>query len=300
MPYRFRRKENVADGVRRIAREQIDRATQALTPPRGGHLSAEAIHEARKRLKMCRALVRLVREEIGDETFERENACFRDTGRKLSAARDARVARDALAALLKEKPKHSERFTAIKEALAEAARATHQAVPSRPMLARMRRELREAATRLDQANFPDGEWSAICPGLRRAYTRGRKMFERAGDGGDAERHHEWRKRVKDLWYDFRLLRGVWPGVMKGLSKQAEKLAALLGEDHDLTVLSQALTRLPSSDLDSKDSTAMDTLIDDRRCALRFAAERLGERLYSEKPGAFLRRIERYWHAWRGR
>ena len=49
------------------------------------------MHETRKALKRLRALVRLLREELGEQAFERENAALRDVARRLAGARDAEV-----------------------------------------------------------------------------------------------------------------------------------------------------------------------------------------------------------------
>src|SRR3954453_7178467 len=90
MSYRFVKRETVPDGLRRIARERIENALAEL---RGETDSSpeEAIHEARKDMKKLRAVLRLARDELGDDVYRRENACFRDAARKLSGVRDADV-----------------------------------------------------------------------------------------------------------------------------------------------------------------------------------------------------------------
>jgi CHAD domain-containing protein len=52
---------------------------------------AEAVHEARKDMKKLRSVLRLVRPVIGDSVYRQENRRFRDAGRILSDARDAKV-----------------------------------------------------------------------------------------------------------------------------------------------------------------------------------------------------------------
>src|SRR5436190_15203214 len=82
--------EPVPDEVRRVAVGRIDHALDEL---RGDSDSsrAEAVHEARKDMKKLRALLRLVRGELGEELYVHENTVFRDTGRQLSGVRDADV-----------------------------------------------------------------------------------------------------------------------------------------------------------------------------------------------------------------
>ena len=48
--------------------------------------------------------------------------------------------------------------------------------------------------------------------------------------------HEWRKRVKDLWYHCLLLQDAWKPVMSALADEAHELSDRLGDDHDLAVL----------------------------------------------------------------
>ena len=93
MPYRLKRKESIAHGIRRVANEQFRAAEGELRTFR----SPELVHSARKRLKMLRAVLRLVRPALDDATFDRENLALRDSGRLLSAQRDADVLDGAVA-----------------------------------------------------------------------------------------------------------------------------------------------------------------------------------------------------------
>ena len=56
-------------------------------------------------------------------------------------------------------------------------------------------------------------WKLLAPGLERTYKRGRARFSDVLRDPSPENVHEWRKRVKDLWYHLRLLRDSWPEVL---------------------------------------------------------------------------------------
>ena len=82
--------ERAPDGLRRIARGQLEVSIQRLEGDTDEDLGT-AVHETRKSLKRLRATVRLGRDELGDEAYRRENVAFRDAGRRLGGARDSRV-----------------------------------------------------------------------------------------------------------------------------------------------------------------------------------------------------------------
>src|SRR3954468_1950600 len=75
--YRLHTGEATPEGLRRIARGQLDGAQVELkgTPKRK---VAAAVHDTRKSLKRVRAAVRLARDAIGEETYKQENRAFRD------------------------------------------------------------------------------------------------------------------------------------------------------------------------------------------------------------------------------
>src|ERR671918_2882080 len=80
--------EQVPDGLRRIARGQLDLSIERLEGQTDEELGT-AVHETRKSLKRLRTTVRLARDELGDEVYRRENGAFRAAGRRLAGARDS-------------------------------------------------------------------------------------------------------------------------------------------------------------------------------------------------------------------
>lgn len=96
MAYRFKLQEPLAQGVRRIALEQLDIADEKLASKED---PASAIHDARRCLKRLRYLMRLVRPALGEATYRRESEHVAATGRLLSGVRDIDVMRQTVAKL---------------------------------------------------------------------------------------------------------------------------------------------------------------------------------------------------------
>ena len=137
-----------------------------------------------------------------------------------------------------------------------------------------------------------GSWWG--PGLARTYRQGREEMSRALADPSTENVHRWRKRVKDHWYQLRILRQAWPGPLGETVAAAHELTELLGDHHDLAVLAADLrTRTGLGD-----TAPFEAAIERRQSELLDAAVAIGRRLYAEKPKAFRRRLERYWLAWR--
>src|SRR5262245_43146283 len=90
MSFALRPGESLRKGIRRIARKQLDIATNEVD---GDHKKVrdEAVHTARKCFKKLRAVLRLVQPVISESTFEQENARFRDASRPLTEVRDAKI-----------------------------------------------------------------------------------------------------------------------------------------------------------------------------------------------------------------
>jgi CHAD domain-containing protein len=298
MAYRFEADEGVEDAILRCAREQLDHAVGELSEGIGDD-PVGAVHSARKAVKKERSLLRLARGAMSRKQRRRENHALRDAARGLSGARDADVMIETITQL-------SERFAgqlpesafgAVADQLKRDRDARRDDRPTGSALdTRAVQELGAVRLRIDDWQLTDGGWSAIESGLLRSYRQGRRGFARAQRDPSLEDLHAWRKRVKDLWYQERLIGPICGPAIRGQAKDAHQLADLLGDDHDLGVLRQTLTRdhvAIAVDLD-----AVVGLIDHRREELQTEAIHIGQRVYAEKPKAFRRRMRRSWNAGR--
>jgi CYTH domain-containing protein/CHAD domain-containing protein len=294
--YRLLADEDAAAGVRRVIVGRLEKASQRLREAGDGDALAESIHGARKDLKKARAALRLVREDLGETTFKRENRELRDAARLLSASRDAEVKLETLERLIEgdvgDAPPgptalwraalvaDRDRIVDSDADQTEAAVAAIEAVASRAP---------------DWALHHDG-WKLLAPGLDTAYGEGRDAFEALTDVPSVEAVHDLRKRGKDLWYQVRLLRDTWPAVLDATAEEVHEFTDLLGDHHDLAVLAADLA--DRDEVDAAPRTVLRELIEAAQAILLAEARRLGERIYAEKPEAFGRRLHAYWRAWR--
>jgi CHAD domain-containing protein len=190
--YRLKEGEAVPEGVARIARGRIDHALDEL---RGASDSSpeDAVHEARKDMKKLRALLRLVRGDLGDKAFRRENAVFRDAGRELAGVRDADVMLATLEALQERYPGELSEKAAGDLRQAVEAHKIRTAAGARSHASDAAIEMLEGARRR-VSDWPlerDG-FDAVEDGLRRVYRQGRRAWRAAEADPSTEALHEWR------------------------------------------------------------------------------------------------------------
>jgi CYTH domain-containing protein/CHAD domain-containing protein len=295
--YRLKPKEGAADGLRRVARGRAEKAVERLGEGAEDDL-AESVHGARKDLKKLRAVLRLLREELGHKRYRRENRRYRDAGRLLAASRDAEVKVLTLQAL--EEQAGAEFPAGPSQAWYEALEADRERVAAEhgdgaEAIEQARAAIAEAAGGISAWPIGDDSWRLLEPGVDRSYRDGREALARVRAEGSAENVHELRKRVKDLWYQLRLLHDAWPELLGPSAEQAHALADLLGDHHDLELLTEDLDARAGLVGSREDFRA---LIGARQAQLLEQALGLGERLYAEKPKHYRRRLRAYWRAWR--
>ena len=94
--------------------------------------------------------------------------------------------------------------------------------------------------------------------------------------------------MKDLWYHHNLLRSLWPPVMQAVGEEAHQLANQLGDDHDLALLAGWVREHAQAEPEFFEA------VQRRRSELQDQAMALGERLYTDKPRPYVRRLRRLW------
>jgi CHAD domain-containing protein len=134
--------------------------------------------------------------------------------------------------------------------------------------------------------------------LKRIYKSGRKGFNDAYDKRTVENFHEWRKQVKHLLYQTRVLTPLWGRMMKALRDELDALGELLSEYHDLAILRDRLATQLSGPENQVEIETLVALIDQRQDELEILARRLGARIYAESPAAFVSRSKVYWQTLR--
>jgi CHAD domain-containing protein len=312
MSFRFEIDESSLKGIQRIAGERTDRVLRAVSKKR--YPNPELIHQARKDLKSLRALLRLARASMPDESYRRENTFFRDVGRSLSAARDRQVILEAIERLQGNPKKNApaSRETRVHKIIEQLRRRLQREAGAKipaQTLAGLPKELGEGHKRIN--HWFDGvllnpafEWDLfIGTGLRRIYKRGRKLliqFDAVGpENLSDETWHELRKFARILGFQLRLLQPSWPRSLAPLLKECDQLAKKLGIDHDFAVLRARVLKEPAESQATADAQkALIQAIDRRKRKLRGAALQIARHLYSEKPRQFDQRLASYWHLWR--
>lgn len=303
--YRLEHGESAAEGMRRVIAGRLEKAAERLRENGANGDTAAAIHGARKDLKKARAALRTVRTDLGRKPFKGENRRLRDAARTLAASRDAEVKLATLEALAEGADTGAPPgpLRIWHDALAlERDRVTRgdsgaSADPDLDaQIAAATWAIEASLAAVPALNLKHDGWRLLEPGLDRAYREGRAGLALVRDKPSPDNVHDWRKRVKDLWYQLRLLEGAWPGQLVATAGEVHELTELLGDHHDLAVLREDLAGRP--EVGSGHAAVFEELIERRQAALLGSALALGERVYAEKPKSYRRRLRAYWRAWR--
>lgn len=292
MSYRFKRKESVSKAVRRLGRERIEHALGCLKDCE----RTEAIHSTRKDIKKVRAVLRLVRTRIAKKEFGRLAGMLREAAAHLMASRDAfiktQTLRDVAGHFKKQLTPGA--LSHVQVELRKNSDEQLQRFGKEKTRRAVERILRRAAKTLDQLNVKEAEWKALDPGVKAAYRGGRRAYRTVLSDPLAENFHEWRKRVKDLWYHAHLLEPIWPEQITAMGNELEALGQFWGDDHDLVVLRQDVeARFGGDSSRARELEILNGLIEQRQHELRAASLALGARFYAERPSAFCDRLAGY-------
>ncbi|WOD40220.1 CHAD domain-containing protein [Nodosilinea sp. E11] len=299
MAYRFVADSTVEANVQRVFSEQLGKAVEQLSE-NFQKQPEQAVHNARKCLKKSRSLLRLVRKSIDKSIYQQESQRLRDVGRSLAPARDSAVYPATLSTLLDTYGLTLDvnSFSTLKTGLVDLYNVQLDNLSDREQfIAAVMTDLEASQTNLSQVALKQTGWKAVAKNLRHIYSQGQQNFDQAYNDGDDDDFHNWRKRVKDLWYCTCLLQSLWPPIMKAFESELHELADLLGDDHDIAALRQFLTH-HAKEVGVKDvhMQVLVPLMGHRQTKLHRRAKTLGQKLYGETPKAFSDRMASYWHA----
>ncbi|MGN6572776.1 MAG: CHAD domain-containing protein [Pseudolabrys sp.] len=272
-------------------RSMLADARHALEDP--ALSDAERVHELRKAFKRWRAFLRLIAGPVGVPAEEMRIRA-RELMRRLSGARDAQGALDAIDDLAKGVAALSPRTLATIRgrliALRDAAESACLTPETRAMIAAY---LDEAAPVLETWGVGDIGFAAIADALTVTFRRARALAPEGWDDVEPSHLHALRRRVVEHRHQMELIEPLWPRVTKAWAEEAQRLRNRLGACQDLSVLTAFVA--PHQAL-APWRSRLTPAIDARRQAHLKSASRLAGRLFAEKPKAFRKRIAALWTA----
>ena len=227
--YRLKPDESPPAGMRRIATGRIEKAVERLAEAQEAEDPTSGVHGVRKDLKKLRSELRLLRHELGDDLYRAENGTYREAGRLLSESRDAEVKVETLADICERcegtlPPGAAEEWIdALREERDLAVASTRDGAGS-TALGKATELIEAGRARVVSWPLERESWKLVGPGIERAYRRGRKRMRRTAAEPSPANVHEWRKRVKDLWYQLRILEVATPKKLRDRVEVADRLA----------------------------------------------------------------------------
>src|SRR5213596_1077362 len=277
MGFKLKLREPLPDGLKRVFREQIQSALELCWNP--SKQRGVTVHEVRKHLKKLRAAMRLAVGAVGKNQHACEDRCARKIGRLVSDLRDAQVRMQTLVELRDQAakgpkdnpfPRLEELLSLERESFSAAfAGWQKQAIP----------QLERVEARLLKWPLEDLTWKQICGTVGKIYKRGQRGLVKTICDPEPENFHAWRKRVKDLWYQLRILQPLNRVVLEEMAHDAEVLGELLGREHDLAFLWARLKKECGDQHLAAELTQLQKLITKRCKRLRRDALELGRRFY---------------------
>lgn len=275
-------------------RQQITQAVRALSD-KEGEQADEAVHDARKSVKKLRALLRLIRPELGGNTYDNFNRALRDAARLLSRVRDAAAVLESFDKLVDHAALDRANFAGVRSRLEQARDSSGGVNSRREVMTQAEADLQQLLSQVECWSLRDHGWQLLSGGFRSTYQRGARALRHASAQPGPESFHEWRKQVKYHWYHLRFLAPLWPGLIKAHAEELEQLSDWLGDEHDLSVLKGHV--LAWEDAEGLPLDEFARAIDQRTDELRARALALGARVYGERPKRLVQRFRTYFRAW---
>ncbi|HEY5889968.1 MAG TPA: CHAD domain-containing protein [Acidimicrobiia bacterium] len=295
-------------GLKRLTTNELANAASRFYD--GEEAFATAVHGARKSTKRVRAVLRLVRSDLGKKVYAYEYNEMRAVSRRIASVRDSFVAVECIDTLdrlyghlladgmLEETRQNLD----LKRRNVELRAMEDPELVLSVVETFERAHGRYANWPIDQSSRPvygsgvRDEFAAIRPGLKQSYRRGRNRMVRAYSDPTVVKFHEWRRSVKYLRHQMEILTPLWPEVVVGMAVTLERVGEILGQDHDLAMLTQRLAADPSLCPDPALRSLILAIANQRRSDLQTAARILGRRVFAERPDAITGRYEVYWES----
>jgi CHAD domain-containing protein len=292
--FQLRPEESVPDGLRRLATKELSSISKHLNG--ATHPRDDTIHEARKSVKKVRAILEVVDSDHG-RGLGKSSKRLQAISRRLSALRDA----DAMLEILYKLRSHdghalsARSFARVSRRLSAHKRSVRKAVGRKSVWRDLDQSVRRVRRDVKQWEPAHRQFGVLAAGIRLSHRRGRKAMARARKRQRADDFHEWRKQMKALWYELRLVEGASPRIRQDVIA-LHRAESWLGDEHNMVVLCDELSKDASLCDGRADLDRIRLAADHFQCELREKALARAKRVYAKKPREYANVIARAWKA----
>jgi CHAD domain-containing protein len=255
------------------------------------------VYNLRKRVKSLRALLKLLRKDLGEEFLKKNNFTLRDLNRRSAAIRNF-SALIKVCEILKSEQIDLECSQAL-DLLQDRIQSDFNNIKSKTdyssLFGYYKIQLEKYKGRLSHQEINSNRFSAVKYGLNKIYSEGRKFLTLSIDDPKTETLHDLRKSTKDLFYSLRSLIPLWEPVLSGYTKEIKLLSDILGELHDLFELKLYIQSLIDNPFDF---SSVILFIESQSESLLNQCITLGKKIYAETDDQFTERLKKYYIGYR--
>ena len=294
MSYELKADETLGESLKRVFRKQIENAAGIV---RGDKITeGTPVHDVRKHLKKARAVLQLVRKEIGRGLFREQDHRLRDAGRLISEVRDAEVRLQTVRELQSITRRHGKSaYRSVELALMLELESFMGAFADWQS---------HALPVLEQALAATDHWALdhfkareLRCAVQLTYKCARNALAHARNHPTVENFHEVRKESKTLWHQLRILRPINQVVLKTVTDDLKAVADLLGRAHDLTFLGDRISVDQGNGGWRREGDKLLAVIEVSQQDLQRGAADLAERFFAERPRDFGSRVMSWLSEW---
>jgi CHAD domain-containing protein len=197
----------------------------------------DAVHDIRVLMKKSRSTIRLLKSQLDDESFNRENLAYREIGRLLCGWRESSVHRKTLKILKKENPglfTQLEDNEHIRKLLTKNDPPANVPAELSASIEQIDNLLNKAAFRVRFQSLGNLNPQLLLKELEQTYTVVSDIYLKCRNNPKPDWLHEFRKRGKDFLYQLYFFRPLNPSLIKDLEKRLDTLTQNMGKYNDLT------------------------------------------------------------------
>jgi CHAD domain-containing protein len=289
----IRSREIFSDGIKRILIHLHQDAARLIVSKSRIHLS---VHEVRTHIKKIRGIIRLIRDEMGEEQYKALNSFYRELGFEVAPVRD-----DTSQIELLQKVSKKIKSEALKKSISKSVKKIR--AKRKEHFKTFYAEGRDQVIRnkfinqiavIESLRIEGDPKFIIKKSLKRIYLKARTSMNAALKSQTSEDYHNWRKQAKYLTYHMMLLRKAWPAYFNSYFSELGKLSILLGDIHDLFLFRNHLKEGALKDLDKNVKLILQRKIYKTQKQLFRKSQLLGVKIYGESGTHFANLLFLFW------